>query len=502
LKSQLFAVALGFVAGLASPVFAQTAITLAVPEEPPTLDTCQLVGTGQARILALNVFEALTERVSGDSNVQPALATSWKRTSPTTWEFKLRDGVKFHDGEVMDANAVVASINRMFIKKLNCSAASLIFANLQITPEAIDKTTVKITTGTPDPLTPLRLSFFGIASPKTSTEATTNEPVGTGPYRFVRWNRGSSVELQRNENYWGSKPVITKATYLFRGDDIVRSGMVETNEADMAVDLPPEYAKGKGAVSFPIPVTIALRLDTASEPMKDIRMRQALSYAIDRQGLIDALWGGQGVLATQSISPDVLGYNPKIAPTPYNPDLAKKLIAQAAADGVKVNTPIRMFNRVELFPNSQLFAEAIAQQAAAVGIKLIVENREAAAWIEVLRSPSSPDKSQILVDPHQNLIGDASQSVNARFHSSQPRNRIPAAEQKTVDDMITKAGAAEGAEREKLYQDLMAYVADKIVPDVYVAGLETTMIIGPKFKYTPNAQSRTIIRLASITPAK
>lgn len=478
----------------------KTSVTIALPEEPPTLDPCAIVTVGPSRILAGNVAEGLTEREAGTNQLKPLLATAWKQTAPTTWEFTLRQGVKFHDGAPFNAQTAATSINRTFMPKLSCSTMTLAFGAVRITAaEPIDEYTIRITTNQEDPLLPFRASFLGMTSPNTGVDRQTDRPIGTGPYKFVRWDRGSSVTLQRDDNYWGAKPQLLTATYLFRGEDTVRAAMIETGEADIALALSPEYGNQKGAQSFPIPVSIGLRMDTQSAPLNDKRVRQAVDHAIDRQRLINAIWSGKGRIGTQVITPEVAGYNPDIKPTPYDVEAAKKLIAAAKADGVPVDRPIRAYNRLDLYPNADLFAQALAQQLNAIGLNVQIQNMEAAAWIERLLSAASPDRVEMVIDPHQNALGEASQSVNARFDSSQKRNRIPKGQQAQVDGMIRKAGATPlGEERLKLYRDLLAFLSAEVLQDSYIAYLESTIILGPKVRYAPNAQSHTVIRLSNV----
>lgn len=473
-------------------------LRIAVPQEPPVADICAIGSNAAARVLFANVGEGLTERVVETGEVRPLLATAWKQLSPMVWEFTLRKGVVFHDGTPFNAQTAATSVNRTFLKQLNCSVATQAFGAVRLTAEAVGDSVLRLTTAVEDPILPLRTAFLGMTSPNTPTDKPTARPIGTGPYKFASWERGTRLVLDRHDKYWGKAPQFERVTYLFRGEDLVRAEMINAGEADIAVGLPFEFQKYKGAVMFDVPETLGVRIHIQSPPFNNKKVREAVKLAIDRQGIIKAVWSGAGKVASQPIPPDALGFDPKYPSPAYNPDAARKLIAQAKAEGAPVGTPSIIYTRLDILENGDLLAQALAQQLNNIGLNVKVQILEAAPWIEILRSRPT-NRPGFLLEPHGNILGDASWTANSKYHSSQPRSQVPDELRPTVDQMIRRAGAARGEERARLYRELFAYLDREVIQDVFIAHTRSVMIVGPGVQYTPNIQSDDIIRVASIT---
>lgn len=475
------------------------AIRIVLPEEPPTLDACELNDSSVARILRNNVVEGLVARDAATGQIGPGLATSWTQVSPTEWDFTLREGVEFHDGTPFNAEAAVTSLKRAFLPELRCSGALDYFGTDVPTIAATGDYTVRITTTAADPILPLRLSPLGISAPSTQTDRQTETPVGTGPYSFVSWEHGDKITLTQFADYWGDKPQITDATYVFRSEPQVRANMVSANEADLTVGLTPQFVGTEGVVQFPIAEVVILRMDArGSAPFNDIRVRRAINYALDRQGIIDAIWNGAATPASQVVTPDVDGYNPDVAATPYDPEKAMQLLEEAKADGIDISVPITMANRPDLFANGDQLAQVIAEQLNAIGFNITVQPLASAAWVEVLKS-NPPDRNSLLMEAHSNALGDASPSLHARFDSTQGRSQVPDANTATLDGLITKGDSASGDERTQAFRQAFAYIADEVVQDAPIANIQGVMMTGPNVNYEPNLLSSEIISLSAIT---
>ncbi|HEY4200440.1 MAG TPA: ABC transporter substrate-binding protein [Devosiaceae bacterium] len=472
-------------------------LTIAVPQEPPTFDICAMGSNAASRVIFGNIGEGLTQRDPASGDLKPLLATSWEQSSPTTWVFHLRQGVKFHDGTPFNAQAAVISIQRTFKKELACSVATQAFGAIGVTPKALDDYTLELTTSQEDPILPLRTSFLGMTASSTPTDHQTEEPIGTGPYKEAKWDHGSQIVLEAFPDYWGTKGEATTVTYVFRPEDLVRSQMVGNGEADIAVGLPVEFASAENAVKFQVPETTGLRIHMQSPPFNDIRVRQAVQYALDRDGLIGAVWNGAATPASEPITPDIVGYSPDIPVPAYDPDKAKQLIAAAKADGVPVDTPSLIYTRADIVDNADLLSQAIAEQLNDVGLNVGVQMMEAAPWIDLLRTHPT-DKPGFLLEPHNNSLGDASWTANSKYDSSQARsqNRGPLADK--ADAMIKAANAAQGDERQKLYQDFFKFLNDEVVTDAFIAYTQAVYVIGPRVSYTPNAMSNDVLRVSEI----
>lgn len=488
--------ALGCLASFAASAQAQVPLVVAVPQEPTALDICTTGSNPVARVLLGNVAEGLTDR-GADGQVKPLLATAWKQVSPMVWEFTLRSGVVFHDGTPFNAQAAATSMNRSFQPQLTCNSATQYFGVVKLQAQAVDAGTLRVTTSIEDAALPLRLSFLGMASPKTPADKLVSDPVGTGPYRMARWDRSERIILERWQQYWGPAPQVTRVTYLFRPEDLVRAEMVGAGEADLALGLPLEFAKHKGALVYDLPETLGLRIHTQSPPFDNIKVRKAMQLAIDRQSIINAVWGGGGVVASQPIPPGTVGFDPKAPAPAFNLAQAKKLIAEARQEGAPVNRQAIMYTRLDVLQNGEVVAQALAQQLNNIGLNVKVQILEAAPWIQILLSRPT-ERPGFILEPHSNILGDASLTANSKYHSSQRRSQVPDAQRPVVDDMIVKAAGLKGAAREQAYQKLFAYLNENVVQDVFIANTKAVMIVRPGVEYHADRWSNEIVRIASI----
>jgi peptide/nickel transport system substrate-binding protein len=484
---------------LSSGAYAQTAeITIAVPEEPAGVDFCNSDTTAPSRILRGNVGEGLTRRNVETGSVEPLLALEWQQEAPEAWTFKLREGVTFHDGAAFDAAAAAQSINRIFKDGVSCSIRAQLFGASIATAEATGDYTLRVSLNAPDPILPLRLSSLPISSPNTPEDRVTDQPIGTGPYTFLEWQRGAQITLGQYADYWGDQPDIAKATYVFRPEGAVRVGMIDTGEADIATNVSLDLLGQDGIVPYDLPNTIIMRLDMQDEPFSDIRVRRAIGHAIDRQGMIDGFLNGAGEPASQIISKYVDGYDPELAVPAYDPALAAQLVAEAAADGVNTKLETTYYVLGSANPYNPLIAQATAEQLNAIGLNVKVVSLERAAMGDILLSKGQ-DRRAILQYGHDNLLGDASITVNAIFPSSQKRSQIGPEFAAVIDPGVEKANAAVGEERTRLYRELIRYWTEEVVQDVYFATLQGAMKVREGIDYTPNFQTNEIMLLSEIS---
>ena len=160
--------------------------------------------------------------------------SSYEQCLNGTWRFHLREGVTFSDGSAFGASDVKHSIERTLSDKLTCEIGAKFFGGMKLTATVVDDKTIDITADPAQPILPLLMSTMTIVPEETPMMEFTRSPVGTGPYKLTSYDVGQSIVLDRRDDYWGEKPAVTKATYLFRSDDAVRAAMVATGEADIA----------------------------------------------------------------------------------------------------------------------------------------------------------------------------------------------------------------------------------------------------------------------------
>ncbi|MBU0463657.1 MAG: ABC transporter substrate-binding protein [Proteobacteria bacterium] len=290
----------------------------------------------------LTMYDLLI-RKDRDGNSEMALATSYKNIDPLTWEFNIRKGVTFHNGDPLTADDVKFSYDRLRDKKTK-NPFGVFFRGITEV-QVIDEYTVRIITDKADPALPSRVSFASFIVPKNYIEKHGDEyfgknPVGSGRYKFSKWVKNDHVELEANEKYWGENPATIK-TLVFRviPETGSRIAALQTGEVDIAVNIPafmiPQLEKDPNLkiVSGPSGrvIFIGFNLIDAEKagPLMNKKVRQAINYAVDKQSLIKHVLMGSGEELATPLVPVALGYDPTIQPYSYDPAKAKQLLAEA-----------------------------------------------------------------------------------------------------------------------------------------------------------------------------
>ncbi|WP_105417724.1 ABC transporter substrate-binding protein [Neorhizobium sp. T25_27] len=490
--------AISLAAGVAIPArAAPDKLTVVVTDEPKSLDPCDTDLSGNSRILHNNITEALVNLSPKDGSVVPSLATRWRQVDSLTWEFKLRQGVTFHDGKAFDANAVIAALKRAQDPALACEVGLATLKGLKLNAEAVNPTTLLIRTDVVEPILPNKLSALDIGSPATPGDTKTRNPAGTGPYKLVAWTPGQSVGLVAYEGYWGDKPAIPNATIIWRAESAVRAAMVDTGEAQIAYEIAPQDGTTGQDHAFPNAETSLLRIDAQIAPLNDKRVREALNLAIDRDGLIGTIFHKDAQKAMQVVPPSVFGFNPDIPVWTYDPEKAKSLLAAAKADGVPVDKEIIIYGRIGIYPNSSESLEAIQAMLADAGFNARLEMLETSPWLKRLLKPWNKDRPpSILQTQIDNAEGDAVFTLPNRFTTDGNQSTITDA---GLDKLITDGSKATGDERKKLFQQAFRYIAVDAVNIAPLFHMVTIARVAKNVNYTPDVQAGNEIKLKSIS---
>jgi peptide/nickel transport system substrate-binding protein len=475
-----------------------TAITIAAWTEPDTLDPCENGHAAMSLITKNNISESLLDRDPTTGELSPRLALSWEPISETTWRVKLREGVSFTDGAPFNAEAVVWSIMRgMREAEFVCSVSNKAFTTFQLTAEAFDEYTVDITADRPAPILNLGFAVYPMMSPKSELNTLTRNPVGTGPYVLKEWTSGSQVVLERNPDYWGEQPEVSKVTYVFRTEPAVRAAMVETGEADIALEITEQDADNEATdFAYFNTETTWLRIDDRFEPLSDARVREALALSIDREAMLGSVLPGDTILAAQLPLPAINGHNPDIPQRPYDPERAKQLLAEAEADGIDVGASIRFPGRIAVFANAEEVMEVITQMINDVGFNVQLEMMERTRHANYQAKPFPED-----VGPNINLImsdndrGDTSFSLS-NFHSTGQQSAT--FNRPEVDKMIDDAIILTGEERTKAFQDLLAYLQENTIaiPLFYMVSFAR---VSERLDWVPTSDTATQIVVQNMT---
>ncbi|RCK50805.1 peptide ABC transporter substrate-binding protein [Thalassospira profundimaris] len=498
MKGKLLLAGAMCVAMYAMPAYAKDSkdVTIVLSENVDMLDPCMSTRSNIGRVILENISETLTELdVRGDKGVMPRLAKSWEEVNDTTWRFHLREGVKFSDGSAFDAQDVKHSFERTFSDKNSCEV-SRYFGGIKVTPKIIDEHTIDFTTDPAQPILPLMMSLLTIVPSDTPMEFTRN-PVGTGPYKLTEWKPGQQIVLTRRDDYWGKKPAVEQATYVSREDSTVRAAMVAKGEADIAPLIAMQDATDpKMDIAYPNSETFYLRIDNAMAPLNDKRVREALNLAVDRDAFIGTLLPKGVQKATAIVPPTTLGWNPDIKVPAYDPDKAKKLLAEAKADGVPVDTQITLVGRTDNFPNVTEVLEALRAMYEDVGLNVKLKMYEVAEFENNYSKPYPENRGpQLVAAQHDNGRGDPVFSMYFKYDS---KGRQSGISDPHVDDLIARATAATGDERKKLWSELFAYLHDDVVADVLLFHMVGFARVNPRIDFTPTIATNSQLQLSEI----
>lgn len=404
--------------------------------------------------------------VEADENMKivPGLAEKWTKVNDTTWEFNLRKGVKFHNGEELKASDVVFSLKRMQESK---TVAEIIHAVKDVT--AKDDYTVVITTK--EPFAPLLSHLAHTASSILNEKAVKaggqnygQNPVGTGAYKFVSWEAGSKITLVANDQYFGDKAKVKNAVFRAITEGTNRTIGLETGEVDIAYDIEPidkekvSTHKNLQLIEGPSLSYAYIGMNTTKAPLNDVKVRQAINLAIDKEAIIKTVLNGAGQVANAPIAPQVFGYNKDLKGYEYNKEKAKALLKEAGKENLKTT----------IWTNDSAVRVQIAQivqaQLKEVGIDAKIETLEWGAYLD----RTSKGEHDMYILGWTTVTGDADYALYPLYHSTSfgsTGNRTFFAD-KEVDKLLETGKVATD---EKVRLDSYKQAMEKIIaaaPDV------------------------------------
>jgi peptide/nickel transport system substrate-binding protein len=366
-------------------------LTIDLAVEPATLDPA-LVYESDGWSVVHSIYDALVQ-LGPDGALEMVLAESLTQVDPLTWEITLRPDITFHNGEQLDAAAVAFSVDHI----LDPETGSQIAGNFQVIEEVeeIDSLTVRLHLSAPAPWLPSLMAPWLVLLPPVYAGAPTNDfannPVGTGPYRFERWHRGSRIVLERNADYFGEtakgEPIAARVDFRFVPDATTRVTDVVSGTSQLVRGVPYDELETVAAtaevVDQPIAGCAFVRIPTDVAPFDNAQVRLALNHAVDVEAIIASLLGGNGVRLPNLFVPGGLGYDEDLAPHAYDPELAQQLLAEAGyPDGFSTRLAYTTGERADL-------AAAIAGQLGAAGIDVELEPVETATFNATWQDPES-----------------------------------------------------------------------------------------------------------------
>ena len=443
-----------------------------------------------------NVFETLLARAP-DGSMTNQLAESYKMVSPKVWEFKLRKGVKFSNGDPLNAEAVKFSFERILDPKMK-SRQYRYFKSIA-SVEAVDANTVRIHTKKPDPMLPPFLAIYGFIVPpkyykKHDKKHLSRNPVGSGPFVLKKWRKGQEVVYEANPNAW-RKPRVKTAVVKFIPESTTRVSALISGDVDVIDNLPPGLsgrvnAGGKTRViAKQSPRTnYILMVIKEGAPWMDVRVRRAMNLAINRESITKNVMMGFAKPVAIIQGPASFGFNPELKPYPYDPAQAKKLLAEA---GLAKGFSFDVYIPRGRFMMGKEALEGIAGQWAQVGIKANVRVMEWGAMKKIIFSKYKKNVKPFLYYLARMNTAFSAEHMFAGAISS--RSAYGGFRDKAVDTMINDARSTlDDKAREKKYQNIARILRDEKVPIIPL--YQTFRIFGAskKIDWKPRADGKLI----------
>jgi peptide/nickel transport system substrate-binding protein len=472
-------------------MLAAAEIIVGIGAEPSTLDP-QALDDGAERAVNDNIYETLYARdVAGE--LSPGLAAELPvQIDELTWEIKLREGISFHNGEPLDAAAVAYSLKRIVDPDLKSNQFS--YASTIVDAVAVDPLTVRVTTEAPDPALTARLYWIKIVPPIYGEDpGFADAPVGTGPFKFSRWDRGQEVVLEANAEYWGGAPQADGLTFRFIPEASTRLAGLLSGELDLITNVAPEYVPQLPKVATVQGLELPFITLNAKEgsTIADVRVRQALLYAIDREALADGLFEGNAVISTGALGvPSAFGFDETLQGYSFDPEQARQLIEEAGAAG----TAIELVGPSGRWLNDRETVESIAAFWTDIGLDVTVTIPEWSEYLSRIFDPES--RPDVYYSSSANELFDLDRSVTAYYHKDSPGASNDDAELAAWIDEA-RFETDENARR-ALYSKILkrseeqAYVASLLnVQDIY--GLSE------RIEWQPRVDGKLILSTATVT---
>ena len=503
-------------------LFASTAIaaevTIGISTEPSAMDP-HYHNLGPNNSFSSNVYDALIIQ-DEQQNLTPGLAVSWKPISDLVWEFKLREGVKFHDGSAFTADDVIFTAERAPNVPNSPSSFGTYLKGKSF--KKIDDLTVHVTTEAPYPLMAVDLSNIQIISADVGADVKTTSfndgsaMIGTGPYKFVEWKPSDSIVLTANADYWGAKAAFDKVTMKPISSNPTRVAALLSGDVDMIDGVPTsdiETLKKKDDIVLAQGISnrvIYLHMDrfrdnspyitgtNGKNPLMDLRVRQAISMAINRPAIVDRVMEGVAIPAGQLLPPGFFGTSEKLKPVAYDPARAKALLAEAGYPdgfGLTVHGPN------DRYINDAKIAQAIGQMLTRIGITAQIETMPRSVYFRSASSggPNGEPKYSFILVGWGSGTGEASSPLRSLIHtydkdkgfgaSNRGRYSNPEADV-LIEEALATVDDAKRAE-------LLAKATEIAINDVAIIPLHyqvNTWAVKKGLKYLPRTDERTSLR--------
>jgi peptide/nickel transport system substrate-binding protein len=465
-------IGLGLCLSNAPPVSAADVLRIVRAELPPSLgNPFTTVGQPASGIWGA-LFDTLTQ-IGETGALEPALARSWEAVEPTRWVFRLRSGVTFHNGAPFNAAAAAAVIRYL---QSDEGQRFIVAAEVRgiVSVATPDEFTLELTTATPDPILPRRFAIVFMVEPAAWREKGADQfaqaPIGSGPYRLVDWGRTTGrTRMQAHTGSWRTVMGPTRLEFIHVADGAARLQALASGQADVGEGLSPDDVQqlGRGfrleQRFVPAVTSITFRtVGLANSPLRDVRVRQALNYAVNREAIVAAFFGARGQTTGQGASPFTFGYNPSIAPYPFDPGKAKALLAEA---GFANGFPMKVEVFVGFGPNDAAIYQQVAADWQAIGIDVNLQQTPFANWLRKYLSGEWGDTDAFSLVWDSSAYNDAIRPI---VNFSCLKDKPFFCEESIVPLIRESQTEMDTAKREALLQAIMARLHE-IAPSLWIA---------------------------------
>jgi peptide/nickel transport system substrate-binding protein len=462
------AFALALAAGL--PHAQAESLNVALSAGIQTLDAHNAVVPGTELSVVSQLYTPLVTR-DADLKLVGVLAESWELVDPTTWKFVIKPGIKFPDGEPLDAAAVAWNIQRVIDPKTPTRSRS--WYTVIDHAEAVSPTELRIYTTQPFGALPEQLTMLFMMAPNwVAANDTTLHAMGTGPYDLVSYTPGDRVVLKAKADYWGPKPDFSDVVMRIIPDAAARVAGLQAGELDVITDiLPVDVAtinkSGAGqAGALASNKAFVMKFNMTKPPMDNLKLRQAINYAVDKQAIIDSIYAGTTTPSQcQILNSSQIGFNPALKAYAFDPDKARELLKES---GLKLPVQIEFEVPLGRYLLAQDAAQAIAGELADVGINVSLKEMEFATWMG--KFWDAQDMGQIALLTQFYATNDGGGTLNL-FHKS---SRVDYWDDDQFSKDLDAARAAiDPVERDRLYAAATSRMCDQAATG-FLFGLPAT----------------------------
>lgn len=473
-----------------------------------------------------NVVETLFFTDPDTGGYVPVLATAWERVDANTVRLTLREGVTFHDGTEMTAEAVATAVTFVWNPKSAFTIQEYAGPGV-ISARVISPNQIEVTSSEPDPMLEFRLSLTGISSARQIREdpaAYFGNPIGTGPYSFVEWERGQYWTAKANPDWWGltaedaygvNPPPFETLRFEFRSEASARNAMVRTGEAQLATSPSPEDCDaaegndGYSCITGPSDAYLYGRLDQslyADPRLDDMRVRGAIFHALDYEGIADLI-GLASVPQGQLGTPDMLGFDDALSQYAYDPEMSRRLLDEARADGVDVDGLVVEVVGRNTTPRIGSVTEVIGFFLQEVGINTSINVQLPDVFnprVRINGYAEAAPRAMMQVHMKQNASGEF--GVNLLGNYACPKTDDPSGASRSsvycnpeFDAKLATALTLSGDDRDAALKELVGFLYDQY-PIIPLALLDKGYLVGDGYEFAFGVDHRFLA--VNVTPAE